>query len=135
MFIQFLILGMAFISSAGTLQSYQEREKAFFEWKALQEKSDLVRKSAAEKQKEQRMIRELEAIRRRQQFRREFRTTANLENDHQEKVDRFEQSKKGARDIFSRSHRVLLDFYEKNVLPLKSKEYELEESDIQKDKK
>lgn len=134
MFIQLVILGMAFLSSAGTLQSYQERERAFLEWKALQVKADVIRKSAGEKQKELRLREELEAIRRRQQFRREFRTTANLEDDHQKKVERFEQNKKGVRDLFSQKHHVLLDYYEKQILPLKNKEYDLEELEIQKAK-
>lgn len=127
MFIPFLILSMIFISSAGTLQSYQQREKSFFEWKAEQAKWEVARKSAAEKQKQERMMRELQTIRRRQQFRREFRTTANLENDYLEKEELFEKNKKVDRDIFSRNHRLLLDYYDKNVLPLKTKEYDLED--------
>ncbi len=126
MFISLFILIFGFSSFAFNLQSYQERERAFLEWQAIQERADFRRKKEGDKQKILRMQRELDAIRRRKQFRREYRTTAPLEAEYLAKMANKKDNRAEDRDVFSRSHRALINYYEKNVLPLKNKEYGLE---------
>lgn len=126
MFISLFILIFGFSSFAFNMQSYQEREKAFLEWQAAQERADLQRKKEGDKQKILRMQRELEAIRRRKQFRREYRTTAPLEAEYLAKIANKKDNRAQDREAFSRERKALIQYYEKNVLPLKNKEYGLE---------
>jgi hypothetical protein len=124
-------LGVFFIifnlAHALTVETYQQREKSFFEWLEKQQKEEQARKSAAEVVRQQRAQRELDALRRRKQFRREYRTTAGYESEHLEKIERLEKKRLATRDVFSQNRKATLNYYEKYMLPLKKKEYGLEE--------
>lgn len=131
----FLSLWLLFIpfSDAFSLQNYQAREKSFQEWQEAQKRFQEMRKATAEKQRQDRLQRELSAIRRRQSFRREYRTTAHLEAEYLAKYGNRENVKSSDRDLFAKNHKALIDYYEKNILPLKNKEYDLPDLSKQED--
>jgi hypothetical protein len=114
---------------ASTVQSYQEREKAFAEWQEKQEQQQKLRRRDENKQKELRRERELDAVRRRENFRRVFKTMDAQESEHLIKVERLERQRNATRDGFAKDHQQALDYYEKHILPLKQKEYGLDRPD------
>lgn len=125
MFIHLLICQLLGVSFASTVQSYQERERAFAEWQAKQEQLQKSRRRDENKQKEERRARELDAIRRRENFRRVFKTMEAQESEHLAKLERLEKQRNATRDQFAKDHHEALSYYEKNILPLKKKEYDL----------
>ncbi len=127
MFIHLLICQLLGISFASTVQSYQERERAFMEWQQKQEQQQKLRRSDEDKQKELRRARELDAVRRRENFRRVFKTMEAQESEHLAKMERLEKQRNSTRDDFASDHHQVLNYYEKHILPLKKKEYDLAE--------
>ena len=127
MFIHLLISQLLGISFASTVQSYQERERAFTEWQQKQEQQQKLRRRDEDKQKELRRARELDAIRRRESFRRVYKTMEAQESEHLAKMERLEKQRNSKRDDFADDHRQALNYYEKHILPLKKKEYDLAE--------
>ena len=113
------------ISFASTVQSYQERERAFIDWQQKQEQQQKLRRSDEDKQKAMRRARELDAVRRRESFRRVFKTMDAQELEHLAKLQRLETQRNSARDGFASNHHQALNYYEKHILPLKKKEYDL----------
>ena len=130
-----LTLMLLFIpfSEAFSLQNYQEREQSFQQWQEAQKRFQEMRKATAEKQRQERRQRELSALRRRQSFRREYRTTAHLEAAYLAKYGNHENVKSSDRDLFAKNHKALIDYYEKRILPLKNKEYDLQDPIIQEE--
>jgi hypothetical protein len=114
-------------SHALSVETFQQREKSFFDWQKQQENAAQERKNAAEVVRKERQQREAAAVLRRQQFRREYRTTSGHESEHLEKLERIEKNRLATRDVFSKNRQTLLNYYEKYMLPLKKKEYGLEE--------
>jgi chromosome segregation ATPase len=126
MFIHLLICQLLGLSFASTVQSYQERERAFAEWQQKQEDLQKSRRRDEGKQKELRRARELDAIRRRENFRRVYKTMEAQESEHLAKLERLEKQRNSTRDEFATDHQKAIDYYEKHILPLKKKEYDLE---------
>lgn len=127
MFIHLLISQLLGISFASTVQSYQERERAFNEWQQKQEQQQKLRRRDEDKQKELRRLREQEAVRRRESFRRVFKTMDAQESEHLAKLERLEKQRNSTRNEFADEHHQALNYYEKHILPLKKKEYDLSE--------
>jgi hypothetical protein len=127
MFIHLLISQLLGLSFASTVQSYQERERAFAEWQQKQEDQQKLRRRDEDKQKELRRARELDAIRRRESFRRQYKTMDAQETEHLVKLERLEKQRNSTRDAFATNHQKAIDYYEKHILPLKKKEYDLAE--------
>jgi DNA polymerase elongation subunit (family B) len=127
MIMHLLICQLLGIASATSMQSYQEREKAFWEWQQKQELAQKQRRSTEDKQREERRQRELDAIRRRESFRRVYKTMTAQESEHLAKLERLEAQRNATRAAFAKDHRQVLEYYEKNILPLKKKEYDLVE--------
>jgi rubrerythrin len=127
MFIHLLICQLLGISFASTVQSYQERAKAFAEWQQKQDEQQRLRRRDEDKQREARRVLELDAIRRRESFRRVYKTMDAQESEHLDKLERLEKQRNSTRDGFAKEHQQALDYYEKHILPLKKKEYGLVE--------
>ncbi len=127
MFIHLLICQLLGFSFASSVQSYQERERAFMEWQQKQEQQQKLRRRDEDKQKELRRARELDAVRRREAFRRVFKTMEAQESEHLAKLERLEKQRNFTRDDFASDHHEALNYYEKHILPLKKKEYDLAE--------
>jgi hypothetical protein len=127
MFIHLLVYQILGLSFASTVQSYQEREHAFTEWQQKQEQQQKLRRRDEDKQKELRRSRELDAVRRRESFRRVFKTMEVQESEHLAKMERLEKQRNSTREGFAKDHHQVLNYYEKHILPLKKKEYDLVE--------
>ena len=115
---------------AKSIESFELREKGFLKWTAQREKEQLLRQSFAEKQREARLQVQLKKIRERLKFKRVYRSTAPLEEAYIKAHVGDEEKKQKLREAYARRHRLILDYYEKHMLPLKAKEYGLEKIEV-----
>ncbi len=132
MFMHLLIIHLLGLSFASTMQSYQEREKAFSDWQQKQIQQQKLRRRDEDKQKELRRARELDANRRRDGFKRVYKTMDAQEIEHLSKLERLEKNRNSTRWTFAKDHQEVLRYYETYILPLKKKEYDLAEPEYMK---
>ena len=129
MLLNFLLILNSLVMATG-LEAYKQREQSYRQWLAERSEEQKQRESAAQEVRVLRARRELDAIRRRKQFQREFRTTQGKEADYLQQQERFDRARLKTREQFADERQQALRYYERYVLPLKTKEYGLDETPV-----
>ena len=115
-----------FMSDGSLLEVHKQREQSYNQWLKEREQEKIQREAAANEVRIERAKRELDAIRRRKQFRREIRTTQGNEAEHLERIEKLQEARLETREEFAQTQRQVRNYYERYILPLKKKEYGLE---------
>ncbi len=125
----FIMLLAIFISAShgSQLEMFKQREQGYAQWLKEREDEKIQREAANNEVRIERGKRELDRIRRRLQFRRVIRTTQGSEAEHLAKLEKLQEARLETREAYAQRQKQITEYYERYILPLKKKEYGLDQ--------